>query len=43
MDWDTCDIRPPSGSWIARGFVDGARFEHGLARIIDPDAPAPRP
>ena len=37
MDWDAYDYHAPSGSWIAKDFVHGARFEHGLECIIDPD------
>jgi acetyltransferase-like isoleucine patch superfamily enzyme len=37
VDWDAYDFHEPSGSWIARDFVHGERFEHGLACIIDPD------
>ncbi|MBN2204351.1 MAG: hypothetical protein JW767_04940 [Thermoleophilia bacterium] len=37
MDFDAYDFHAASGSWIAKDFVHGARFEHGLACIIDPD------
>ena len=37
MDWDAYDYHAPSGSWIAKDFVHGAGFDHGLQCIIDPD------
>lgn len=37
MDWDAYEYHAPSGSWIAKDFVHGAGFEHGLQCIIEPD------
>ncbi len=37
MDWDAYEYHAPSGSWIAKDFVHGPGFDHGLECIIDPD------
>ena len=37
MDFDAYTPHAPSGSFIARDFVHGAGFDHGLQCIIDPD------
>lgn len=37
MDFDAYTLHAPSGSFIANDLIHGARFEHGLQCIIDPD------
>jgi acetyltransferase-like isoleucine patch superfamily enzyme len=37
VNWDAYDYHPESGSWIAKDFVHGEGFDHGLQCIIDPD------
>lgn len=37
MDFDAYTFHAPSGSYIAKDFVHGAGFEHGLQCIIDAD------
>ncbi len=37
MNWDAYDYHAPSGSYIAKDFVHGDDFDHGLQCIIDPD------